>query len=460
MTYTYDLVVLGSGPGGYVAAARASSLGLKVAIVEKDPALGGTCLHRGCIPTKALLHAADVYSELKEAPQIGISVEGVRVEWDKVQKYKSRIVNTNAGGVAHLMKSRKVEVVQGFGKLTGPNEVQVGDKKLSTKNILIAVGSTPRALPFAPFSQRVLSSDTVLDLAEIPGSLVIIGGGVIGLEFASVFSRMGSQVTILEALPRVLAPADPDCSKELTTQLEAAGVKIHTNVQVKAIATKGKSAKTTYQTASGEQVEVSADYVLVSVGRAPLTSEIGIDKTKAQLEKGFVKVNGFMQSDEPSVYAIGDCVNTPWLAHIASAEGILAAGHMAGQKVTAINYDHTPSCVYVDPPVAWSGLTEEEAKKRGYEVKIGRFDFARSGKASILGKKRGFIKFVTDAKYGEILGVHIIGPDATELLAEPSFAMQMEATIDDIASTIHAHPTLYEAIYEAAAATVGKAIHG
>lgn len=461
MAPTHDLVVLGAGPGGYVAAARASALGLKVALVEKDPLLGGTCLHRGCIPTKALLHAADVYSELKEAPQIGISVEGVRVEWDKIQKYKSRVVSTNAGGVAHLMKSRKVDVFQGLGKLKNAHEVQVGDKVVSGKNILLAVGSTPRALPFASYDNpRILSSDTALDLKEIPGSLVIIGGGVIGVEFASIFSRLGSKVTVLEALPRILAPADPDCSKELVTQFEAQGVQFHTGVQVTNIAAKGKSAKTTYTSTSGEQVEISSDYVLVSIGRVPLTSGIGLENTQVQLEKGFVRVGGFMQSDEPSIYAIGDCVNTPWLAHIASAEGILAAGHMAGQKVVPINYDHTPSCVYSDPPVAWSGLTEEEAKKRGHNVKIGRFDFARSGKAGILGKKRGFIKFVTDAKYGEILGVHIIGPDATELLAEPSFAMQMEATIDDIASTIHAHPTLYEAIYEAALTTVGRAVHG
>ncbi|MEI6806106.1 MAG: dihydrolipoyl dehydrogenase [Myxococcaceae bacterium] len=461
MAYTHDLVVLGAGPGGYVAAARASALGLKVALVEKDPLLGGTCLHRGCIPTKALLHAADVYSEIKEAPQIGISVEGVRVEWDKIQKYKSRVISTNAGGVAHLMKSKKVEVFTGFGKLKSSHEVQVGDKIVSGKNILLAVGSTPRALPFAPYTNpRILSSDTALELTEIPGSLVIVGGGIIGIEFASIFSRLGTQVTVLEALPRIMAPADADCSKELVTQFESAGVKFHTNVQVSNITAKGKTAKTTYTLPSGEQAEISSDYVLVSIGRVPLTADIGLENTKAQLERGFVKINGFMQSEDPSIYAIGDCVNTPWLAHIASAEGILAVSHMAGQKVIAINYDHTPSCVYSEPPVAWSGLTEEEAKKRGYEVKIGRFDMARSGKAGILGKKRGFIKFVTDAKYGEILGVHIIGPDATELLAEPAFAMQMEATIEDIASTIHAHPTLYEAIYEAAAATVGRAVHG
>lgn len=443
-----------------MAAARASALGMKVAVVEKDSTLGGTCLNRGCIPTKALLHAADVYSEIKEASQIGITVEGAKVDWEKIQKYKSRVISTNAGGVSHLMKSRKVDVVTGFGTVKSAHEVAVGDKVLSTKNILLAVGSTPRSLPFAPAGGRILNSDTALDLPEIPGSLVVIGGGVIGIEFASLFVRMGTKVTVVEALPRILAPADPDCSKELVTQLEAQGVVFHTGASVTGITTKGKTVKTAFKTQAGEELEVSSDYVLVSVGRAPLTSNIGLEKTKVQLDRGFVKVNGAMQSDEPSIYAIGDCVNTPWLAHIASAEGIIAVTHMAGQRVTPLNYDHTPSCVYSDPPVAWSGLSKEEAEKRGYEVKVGKFDFARSGKAGILGKKRGFIKFVTDAKYGEILGVHIIGPDATELLAEPAFAMQMEATIDDIASTVHAHPTLYEAIYEAALTTVGRAVHG
>lgn len=462
----FDLVVIGSGPGGYVAAAQAGSLGLKTAIVEKDALLGGTCLHRGCIPTKALLHAADTYTEIKEASKIGISTEGVRVEWDKIQKYKQRVVSTNAGGVQHLMKTRKVEVIAGFGKVLSPNKVSVkaADGKTSeieATNILIAVGSTPRALPFAPFNHaRILSSDTVLELDHIPGSLTIIGGGVIGIEFASIFARFGTQVTILEALPRILAPADADCSKEMAIQLEQQGVKIFADVKVSKIDAKAKSVQIQYANAKGESAVSESEYVLVAVGRAPLTNDIGLDKTKAKIERGFVAVNQFMQSDEPSIYAIGDCVNTPWLAHVASAEGILAVKHLAKKNPTALNYDHTPSCVYSDPPVAWSGLTEEEAKKRGYEVKISKFDFMRNAKASILGKKRGFVKFVTDAKYGEILGVHIIGPSATELLAEPAFAMQMEATIDDIAHAVHAHPTLYESIYEAAAIATGNAIHG
>lgn len=466
MSIAFDLVVIGSGPGGYVAAAGAASLGLKTAIIEKDSQLGGTCLHRGCIPTKSLLHAADTYSEIREASKIGITVDGVKVDWPAIQKYKQRIVSTNAGGVSHLMKTRKVEVFSGFGKVLSPNKVGVkgSDGKtteIDTKNILLAVGSTPRALPFAPYNNpRILSSDTVLELDHIPGSLTIIGGGVIGIEFASIFSRFGTKVTILEALPRILAPADADCSKELGIQLEAQGVKFFTEVSVTKIDAKAKAVQIHYSNKKGENSVVDSEYVLVAVGRAPLTNDIGLEKTKAKTDRGFVAVNKFMQSDEPSIYAIGDCVNTPWLAHIASAEGLLAVRHIAKKGPTPINYDHTPSCVYSDPPVAWSGLTEEEAKKRGHDVKVSRFDFMRNAKASILGKKRGFIKFVTDAKYGEILGVHIIGPSATELLAEPAFAMQMEATIDDIAHTIHAHPTLYESIYEAAAIATGNAVHG
>ncbi len=465
MTQSYDLIVIGAGPGGYVAAARASALGLKTAIIEKDTALGGTCLHRGCIPTKALLHAADVFTELKEASKIGITVEGAKIDWTQVQKYKDRVVNTNAGGVQHLMKGRKVDVLNGFASLKNARTVVVqhADKKiteLTTKNILLAVGSKPRALPFAEFSGRVISSDAILNIDKIPGSLTIIGGGVIGIEFASLFARLGTEVTIVEALPRILAPADEECSKELTRELEQQGVKIHVNAKVSAISSKKTSAQTTLVTPSGESLVVNSDYVLVAVGRAPLTESIGLDKTKIKLNRGYIEVDSYLQTTEPGIYAIGDCVNTPWLAHVASFEGVLAVEHMAGKKPTPFNYDHVPSCVYSYPPVAWVGLTEEEAKKRGLHIKVSKFDFMRNAKSGILGKKRGFVKFITDVKYGEIIGAHIIGPEATDLIAEPSFAMQMEATIDDIAHTMHAHPTLYESIYEAACIAVGKAVHG
>lgn len=464
MSKQYDLVVIGAGPGGYVAAARAASLGLTTAIVEKDASLGGTCLHRGCIPTKALLHAADTFDEVKHGARIGIKTAGVEVDWGDVQKYKERIVSSNAGGVAHLMKARGVDVYQGFGSLANKNTVVVKGAKetlnLSTKNILLAVGSKPRDLPNADSSIRILNSDTILGLKQIPGSLTIIGGGVIGIEFASIFSRFGTKVTVVEAMSRALAPADHECSKELRLQLEKQGVTFHVNAKVTKVSNKSEQAHVNFVDENGASLQIDSDYVLVSIGRLPLTDAIGLENTRVKLERGFVVVDGLMRSSEPNIFAIGDCVNTPWLAHIASKEGVIAVEHMAGLNPVPLNYDHTPSCVYSEPPVAWAGLTEDQARERGLDFKVSKFDFMRNGKAGILLKNRGFVKFITDKKYGEILGVHIIGPQATELLAEPAFAMQMEATIDDIAATVHAHPTLYEAIYEAALNAVGQQIHG
>lgn len=465
MSTQYDLIVIGSGPGGYVAAARAASLGLKTAVVEKDKALGGTCLHRGCIPTKALLHAADTYDEIKHGARIGIKAAGVEVDWTEIQKYKDRVVSMNAGGVSHLMKTKKVDVYNGFGSLKDKNTVLVKGAQenhtLTAKNILLAVGSQPRSLQSADNSSpRILNSDTILPIKVIPGSLTIIGGGVIGIEFASIFSRFGTKVKVIEALPQILATADPECAKELKLQLEKQGVTFHVNAKIDKVTNRSEQAHVLFNEANGSSVQADSDYVLVCIGRVPLTDTIGLENTKVKLERGFVVVDGFMRSTEPNIYAIGDCVNTPWLAHVASKEGLIAVEHMALKNPTPLNYDHTPCCVYSEPPVAWAGLTEEQAVKKGYDVKVGKFDFAKNGKAGILQKNRGFVKFVTDKKYGEILGVHIIGPQATELLAEPAFAMQMEATIDDIANTIHAHPTLYESIYEAALIAVDKPLHG
>tara|TARA_Y100001954_G_C15809049_1_gene604206 strand:+ start:1803 stop:3224 length:1422 start_codon:yes stop_codon:yes gene_type:complete len=466
MAEQFDVIVVGSGPGGYVAAARAGSLGLKVAIVEKDGALGGTCLHRGCIPTKALLHAADVVSEFKDASKMGIVAEGIKVEWDKVQKHKNQIVKSNAGGVSHIMKSRKVDVFNGFGKLQDKNTVLVShadgtSTTLSAKNIILAVGSTPRALPFAPFDgERILSSDHILGVSEIPGSLTVIGGGVIGIEFASLFVRLGTKVTVVEALPRVLMPADEEASKLLTREMERQGTSIKTKCMVQSIERTGDTVKTVFKDEKGQENTVESELCLVAIGRGPLTENIGLENTRVKTEKGYIVVNGMMETDEPGIYAIGDCVWTPLLAHTASAEGIVAAEHIAGESPAAIEYDHTPWCVYCEPPVAWAGLTEAEAKEAGHDVKVGKFNFAANPKAAILGKKRGFVKFITDKQYGEILGVHIIGPQATDLLAEPAYAMAMETTIEDVAKTVHAHPTLYEAIYEAAAIAAGRAVHG
>jgi dihydrolipoamide dehydrogenase len=465
MSKQYDLVVIGSGPGGYVAAARAAALGLATALVEKDPVLGGTCLHRGCIPTKALLHAADTYDEVKHGAHIGIKSSGVEVDWGDVQKYKDRIVNMNAGGVAHLMKTKGVDVYHGFGRLINNKlvEIETPDKKniqLAAQNILIAVGSKPRDLAHTESSSQILNSDSILNLKHIPGSLVIIGGGVIGIEFASIFARFGTKVTVIETLPRIVATADPESSNELKAQLEKQGVVFHLNAQVQKVSARNQRAQVTFTAGDNNTIQIESDYVLVSIGRVPLTDKIGLENTQVTLDRGFVVVDALMRSAEKNIYAIGDCVNTPWLAHVASKEGLIAVENIAGLKPTPMNYDHTPSCVYSEPPMAWAGLTEEQAQKKGYKIKVSKFDFKRNAKAGILQKNRGFVKFISDAHYGEILGVHIIGPQATELLAEPAFAMQIEATIDDIAETVHAHPTLYEAIYEAALNAVGRQVHG
>jgi dihydrolipoamide dehydrogenase len=476
MSAAYDVVVIGSGPGGYIAAARAAALGLKTAVVEKDKLLGGTCLHRGCIPTKALLHAADVVGEIKEAARMGVTVEGVKVEWDKVMAHKKQVVTSNAGGVAHLMKSRKVDVVAGFGRVDfsgGKRRVIVKgedgkETTIETQNVVLATGSKPRELPFAKFDgERIMSSDHILDIQKIPGSLAILGGGVIGIEFASLFQRLGTKVTVLEMLPRIVAPADPDSSKLLADELSKQGADIKTEVKVTSIERKGNDVFTTYQNKDGTTATLTTEYILIAVGRPPLTTGIGLEGTKVVLDKGgFIGVDGMMQTAEPGIYAIGDCVNTPWLAHVASAEGMIAVEHIAFQlgktptKPAALNYDHTPSCVYSEPPLAWSGLTEEEAKKRGLEVKVTKFDFAKNAKAAILLKKKGFVKFITDPKYGEILGVHIVGPNATDLLAEPALAISAELPIEELARTVHAHPTLYEAIWEAASMAAGRAAHG
>jgi dihydrolipoamide dehydrogenase len=471
----YDVVVIGSGPGGYIAAARAGALGLKVAVVEKDQKLGGTCLHRGCIPTKALLHAADLVSEIKDGARMGIMVEGVKVDWPAVQKHKAQVVSSNASGVDHLMKSRKVEVVKGFGRLDGPNKVVVklnegGEKVLATRNVVLAVGSKPRELPFAKFDgQHILSSDHMTgEYDKIPGSLCVIGGGVIGIEFASLFARLGTKVSVLEMLPRIIAPADADSSKMLDAELTKQGADIKCNVKVIGVEVKGGVVKTSYENPDGTKGVVESEKLLVAVGRPPLTESIGLDTTKAKLDRGFVGVDGYMESAEPGIFAIGDCVNTPWLAHVASAEGMIAVetiAHRMGKYdhlPAPLNYDHTPSCVYSEPAIAWAGLTEEQAIQRHGKdnLTITKFDFAKNAKAAILLKKKGFVKFIVDKKFGEILGVHIVGPNATDLLAEPAYAMAMETTIQDIATTVHAHPTLYEAIYEAAAAAAGRAAHG
>ncbi|MGE0641046.1 MAG: dihydrolipoyl dehydrogenase [Thermoanaerobaculia bacterium] len=463
-SFDYDLVVIGSGPGGYVAAIRAGQLGLKVACVEKDEKLGGTCGLRGCIPTKALLHAAEVVDQIRHAGDFGISTGEPTVEIGKVHTYKRGVVDKNAAGVGSLFKKYKVESVHGHGRLTGPNAVEVtseeGAKKtLTARYVILATGSIPREIKVAPTNgTSIVNSDHLLEMERIPKSIVVLGAGAVGTEFASVFRSFGSEVTLVEMLPRILPIEDEEISKELERLLRRRDIKLMTGTQLLEAEAEPGGVRIKLKQKEKEST-IEAEVLLVAVGRAPVTGDCGLDKVGIATEKGFIPVNGVMQTSVPNIYAVGDIVNTPWLAHIASAEGILAVEHLHGDEVWPLDYDQTPSCTYCDPEVGSVGLTETKAKERGYDVAIGKFSFMASGKARILGKAQGFVKIVRDKKYDEILGVHIVGPHATDLIAEACVALRMEATAEELGRTIHAHPTLAEAVMEAAHASHGAAIH-
>ena len=459
-----DLVVIGSGPGGYVGAIRAAQLGLKVTVVEKDDRYGGTCLLRGCIPTKALLHTADLLDQVRDAGRFGIETGEATIDITKAQEYKRGVVDKNAKGVQYLFKKNGVEGVRGFGRVVGPNVVEVThdgvSQTLEAENILIATGSVPRDLPFAlPDGERIVNSDHILELERIPRSLVVLGGGAVGCEFASIYSSFGSEVTLVEMLPRLLPIEDEDVSKELTRAFRKRGIRSLTGTKLSSVdATHGGVRLTVEPEGKGPQT-LDAEMLLVAVGRAPVTGNLGLEEIGVELDRGYVGVNRTMQPAVPSIYAIGDVVNTPWLAHVATAEGILAVEHMAGETVRPINYDHVPSCTYCDPEVGSVGLTEQEASDRGFDVATGKFPFTALGKAGILGKTSGFVKVVRETRFDELLGVHIIGAHATDLIAEACVALQLESTNEELLRTMHAHPTMSEAVAEAAHAATGHAIH-
>ncbi len=462
-SFDYDLVVIGSGPGGYVAAIRAAQLGMKVACIEKDPKYGGTCLLRGCIPTKALLHSAEVFETMKHAADFGILGSEPTVDMAKVQTYKTKVVDLNAKGVGALFKQNKIEGIQGFGRLAGPNRVEIeaegGKRTLSTRFTLIATGSVPRAMRIAPTDGvKVVNSDHILELDRVPKSLIVLGAGAVGTEFASVFASFGAEVTLVEMLPRVLPIEDEEVSKELDRQLRKRGITVMTAATLESVETT-ESGVRAQVTQKDKAKTLEAEMLLVAVGRAPVTEGIGLETVGIATERGYVPVDGWCRTSAPGVYAIGDVINTPWLAHIASAEGILAVENMAGMDSKPLNYDRTPSCTYCEPEVGSVGLSEAKAKERGYDVAVGKFSFIGLGKARILGKAAGFVKIVRDKKYDEILGVHIIGPHATDLIAEACAALQAEMTTAELVRTIHAHPTLAEAVKEAAEAALGHAIH-
>jgi dihydrolipoamide dehydrogenase len=461
MASSYDLVVIGAGPGGYVAAIRAAHLGLKVALVEKDKKLGGTCTLRGCIPTKALLHSADVLSELREAKQHGIVAGEIGFDWAGVQKTRAKVVDKNTAGISYLMKQNKIDVLAGKGTLKAKGTVSVeGVGDVTAKNIIIATGSVPRSLPFIKIDgKRFVSSDEILELAAPPKSLLILGAGAVGVEFASIYSRFGTECTIVEMLDRPLPNEDHEVCEEFAKALKKRGIALHTETKLEKAVVEGDEVVATLVTKTGTQT-VRAEMCLVAIGRAPVTGGLGLEQAGVKLTKnGFIEVNGHMQTSVPGVYAIGDVVPTPLLAHVASAEAMVAVDHLAGKNPKPLNYLETPSCTYSDPEVASVGLTERAAKERGYNVKVGKFPFSALGKARIIGKSEGFVKVVADARYDEILGVHIIGPHATDLIAEACVALRTETTTEELAHTIHAHPTLPEAILEAAHAALGRAIH-
>ncbi len=462
----FDLVVIGSGPGGYVAAIRSGQLGLKTAIIEKDDKWGGTCLHVGCIPTKDLLLSADVYDYVKNAKEFGIVAKDTGVDWPGIIARKTKVVTKLAKGVEFLLKKNKVEMIRGFAKIAGPGKISVSDSKgttqeITAKNIVLATGSEARMIPgLEADGKTILTNKEILNLPAIPKSMVIIGAGAVGVEFASIFERFGTKVTVLEMLPRAVPLEDEEISAELEKSLKHQGIAIQTQAKVAKVTKTANGVTVEYTVADGKPQTLEAETCLVAVGRAPNTANIGLEKTKVKVERGFVKTNGFMQTDEPGIYAIGDIVaNSPLLAHVASMEGIVAVTHAAGKHAEAINHRQIPNCTYTEPEVASVGLTERLAREAGHKVKIGKFPYMAVSKAAILGVREGFVKVVSDEKYGEILGVHIIGPRATETIAEAVMAMRLEGTVDDIAHTIHAHPTLAEAVGEAAHAAVDWPIH-
>jgi dihydrolipoamide dehydrogenase len=451
----YDLVIIGSGPGGYVAAIRASQWGLKTAVVEKDPFLGGTCLHVGCIPTKVFLHHADIYDYFQRAEEFGFEVKDVKVNWPAMLARKDKIVKKHAGGIAMLFKKHKVDSITGWGRVAGPGRVAVekdgATTELETTYTMLATGSEARSLPGVELDAScILSNREILQLPAIPKSLVVVGAGAVGVEFASIYRTFGTEVTILEALPRIVPLEDEAISPELEKAFKKKGIRIETGAKVESVKKDPKGATVVFKDNAGKSQTLSAEKVLIAVGRRPLTENCGLEKTRVKIERGFVHANAYMETAEPNLYAIGDIVaGLPQLAHAASMEGVIAVGRMSGKDVQPFNRLRCPAATYCEPQIGSVGLTEKQARDAGYDVKTGKFPFLGNSKATILGSHDGFIKVVAEAKYGEILGVHAIGPLTTEIIAEAVTALGLEATLDDMAATIHAHPTVWEAMGDA-----------
>jgi dihydrolipoamide dehydrogenase len=473
MADNYDLVVLGAGPGGYVAAIRAAQLGMKTAVVEKEK-VGGVCLHKGCIPSKSLLRSAELYHEMRKSEEYGIRVGDVRLEMNLVQARKNRVKDQLQKGIKHLLKKNGVTVVKGTGRILGPSifspmpgtiSVEKADESeaqmLVPEHVIIATGSRPRSLPGLEVDgEHVMFSDHALEMESLPQSMVIVGGGVIGVEWASMLNDFGVEVTVVEFADRILPFEDPDVSKEMTRLLKKRKVRILTGSRVLPESVQVEEGRVVLQVdKGGEKIPLEAERMLVSVGRQPNTEDIGLQNTSIQLEKGLIRVNPFMQTAESHIYAIGDVIGGYQLAHVASHEGILAVEHMAGNHPQPLEPTQVPRCTYSRPEVGSIGWSEEEAKEKGYDVKVGKFPFRGVGKSLVFGESDGFIKLVADKKTEDILGVHIIGPHATDLISEAGLAKVLDATPWEITQVIHPHPTLSEAYGEVSMAFEGLPIH-
>jgi len=461
----FDVAIIGSGPGGYVAAIRAGQLGLKTAVIEKDSRYGGTCLLRGCIPTKALLRDAHLFQELKRASQQGLFKTGdISIDFGKIQERKSDVVDKMSKGVEFLFRKNKVTVFKGYGNIATPNKIVVKGNGASTevnaKNIIVATGSEAKSLPGYNFDEKtILSNVGVLELSQIPKSMLIVGSGAVGVEFASIYNSFGTKVTLIEVLPAIVPIEDEEVSKELKRVFTKKGIEIYTKAKLESAKAGDTGVEVTFQTEKGEVKKYTVEKLLMATGRGPNTPNIGLDKIGVVLERGFVKVDGYMETNVKGVYAIGDITSSAALAHVAQQEGIVAVERIAGKRPIPINYNQVPACTYCDPQVASVGLTEAKAAQAGFKVKVGKFPFTAIGKAKIEDASEGFVKVVADAKYGEILGIHMIGNTVTEMIAEAVAAIALEGTVEDLVNTIHAHPTLAEATHEAMENVFGAAIH-
>jgi len=460
---SYDVIVIGSGPGGYVAAIRASQLGLKTAIVEREN-LGGICLNWGCIPTKALLKSAQVFEYLNHAKDYGISADNIKADFNAVVKRSRDVADGMSKGIQFLMKKNKIDVIMGTAKVKAGKKVEVtaADKTVAThdaKHIIIAVGARSRELPNLPQDgKKIIGYRQAMNLPKQPKSLLVVGSGAIGIEFAYFYATMGTKVTVVEFMPNIVPVEDEDVSKQLEKSLKKAGIDIMLNASVESVDTKGDVSKVKIKAADGEKI-VEAEVVLSAVGIQTNLENLGLEDVGIATDKGKILTDKFYATNVPGYYAIGDCVGGQALAHVASAEGITCVEKIAGHHPEPMDYNNIPGCTYCQPEIASVGYTEKKAKEAGYEIKVGKFPFTASGKAKAAGAPDGFVKLIFDAKYGEILGAHMIGANVTEMIAEIVVARKLEATGHELIKSVHPHPTMSEAIMEAAAAAYGEVIH-